>query len=220
MKQALVTGANRGIGLELCKQLKQNGYQVGAVCRKASAELKQAGVEIIESVDVTNEADIQKLVAQLKDRSLDLLINNAGILREGDLQSLNAEDLLEQFRVNAMGPLLVTRALLAKLKSPSKVAMITSRMGSIADNDSGSYYGYRASKAALNAFSKSLTIDLKPKGIAVALLHPGYVQTDMTGHAGDRTPENSAKNLLQRIEGMNLENTGTFWHCEGDVLPW
>jgi NAD(P)-dependent dehydrogenase (short-subunit alcohol dehydrogenase family) len=220
MKQALVTGANRGIGLELCRQLKGNGYQVWGVCREASPELKQIGIQLIESIDVTSEPDLRKMALTIDAQSLDLVINNAGILRMGDLQSFTTEDILAQYQVNSLAPLLVTRALLPKLKNPSKVAMITSRMGSIADNTSGSYYGYRASKAALNAIAKSLSIDLRDRGIAIGVLHPGFVQTDMTQHSGDRTPKDSATNLLQRIEDLNIENSGTFWHCDGPILPW
>lgn len=217
---ALVTGANRGIGLELVKQLKQKGYQVWAVCRTASDELRKLDVHIIDGVDVTNESELQKMVQQIPDHSLDVVINNAGILEEDRFFDFQVDDLLAQFKVNAVGPLLVTKSLHKKMKSPSKIAMITSRMGSIADNTSGSYYGYRASKAALNAFAKSLSIDLKADKIAIGILHPGFVQTDMTNHNGDRTPENSAANLLKRVDELSLANTGTFWHCDGEKLPW
>lgn len=220
MKNALVTGANRGIGLELSRQLKEQGYSVWGVCRKASQELRDLGVTLVESMDVTREADIKKLAESLNDDSLDLVINNAGVLRAGELYNFTVDDILDQFQVNALGALLVTRALLPKLRKPGKVAMITSRMGSIADNTSGSYYGYRASKAALNAFTKSLAIDLQDRSIAVGAFHPGFVQTDMTQHSGDRTPKDSAKNLLQRIHELNLQNTGSFWHCDGPILPW
>ena len=102
----------------------------------------------------------------------------------------------------------------------SKVGIITSRMGSIADNDSGGSYAYRMSKAAVNAAGKSLSIDLKPKGIAVAILHPGWVRTDMTGHGGLIDADESAKGLLDRMAELNLDNSGTFWHMNGEVLPW
>jgi NAD(P)-dependent dehydrogenase (short-subunit alcohol dehydrogenase family) len=102
----------------------------------------------------------------------------------------------------------------------SKIANITSRMGSIADNDSGGRYGYRASKAALNAFGKSLAVDLKPRGIAVAQLHPGYVKTRMVNFGGLISPEESARGLAERIANLTLENTGSFWHSNGEELPW
>jgi len=133
---------------------------------------------------------------------------------------MNFDSIEEQMEVNAYGPLRVTTTLLPQLKEGSKIANITSRMGSIADNTSGNYYGYRASKAALNAFGKSLAEDLKPQGISVAQLHPGFVQTRMVGFNGDISPEQAAKGLAQRIEELNVGNSGGFWHSNGDVLPW
>ena len=122
--------------------------------------------------------------------------------------------------MNALAPLRVTEALLPNLKEGSKVAMITSRMGSIADNGSGSRYGYRMSKAALNAAGKSLSLDLKDQGISVVLLHPGFVQTDMVNHAGDIPAETAAERLIQRIDELSLDTTGQFFHSNGEGLPW
>ena len=122
--------------------------------------------------------------------------------------------------MNALGALRTVHALLPRLHEGSKIALITSRMGSIADNGSGAYYGYRMSKAALNAAGKSLALDLKARGVAVALLHPGMVRTEMTGGHGNLGPEEAAAQLVQRIEALSLENTGTFWHANGEVLPW
>lgn len=133
---------------------------------------------------------------------------------------MNDGDLEEQFAVNAIAPLRVTRALLGNLTSGSKVALITSRMGSIADNDSGGYYGYRMSKAALNAAGKSLANDLQGPGIAVAILHPGMVATRMIGFNSDVSPAQAAAGIAARIDELTLENSGTFWHANGDVLPW
>lgn len=220
MKHALITGANRGIGLEFCRQLKKDGWFVIAVCRQSSKELQDLGVRVIEAIDVTDEVALDRLADQIEAESLDLLINNAGLLIRDELETFNADDILRQFEVNALAPLLLTRRLLGKMKKDSKIAMITSRMGSIEDNGSGGYYGYRASKAALNAFSKSLSIDLRSNRIAIGILHPGFVQTNMTAFQGDLTPAQSAEFLLKRIEHLNLENTGTFWHCMGESLPW
>lgn len=122
--------------------------------------------------------------------------------------------------INAYAPLRVCETLLTHLKSGSKIANITSRMGSIADNDSGGRYGYRASKAALNAFGKSLAMDLKPKGIAVAQLHPGYVKTRMVNFGGVISPEEAAAGIVARIDALTLDNTGSFWHSNGEELPW
>lgn len=154
-----------------------------------------------------------------------MLINNAGIIQRVMLENLDFDSIREQFEINALGALRMTHALLPNLKSGSKIVLMTSRMGSIADNTSGSSYGYRMSKVALSmALSmagKSLAHDLKPRGIAVAILHPGLVQTCMTNFiANGITPEESVKGLLARIDQLTLENTGTFWHANGEVLPW
>jgi NAD(P)-dependent dehydrogenase (short-subunit alcohol dehydrogenase family) len=125
-----------------------------------------------------------------------------------------------QFEVNALGALRTVDALSPLLGEGSRIGLITSRMGSIADNGSGGHYGYRMSKAALNAAGRSLAIDLKPRGIAVLLLHPGYVRTDMTGGGGDVEPEQAAANLLARLDGLDLSASGSFLHANGEPLPW
>lgn len=220
MKQVLITGANRGIGLELARHYAQEGWRVIGVCREASDELQALAGQVIAGVDVTQDDGITRLTSELGDQPLDLLINNAGLLRDEQLGSIDFDSIRQQMEINAYAPLRVTEALLPNLREGSKVANITSRMGSIADNDSGGRYGYRASKAALNAFGKSLAVDLKPRGIAVAQLHPGYVKTRMVNFGGLISPEESAAGLAQRIEGLNLENSGSFWHSNGEVLPW
>lgn len=219
-KQVLVTGANRGIGLELCRQLKDQGHQVTAVCRSSSAELDALGVQVMDQCDVADHASVKKLAEQLKDQQFDVLINNAGVLASNTLGDIDYHSVVKQFQVNAMAPLMVTETLLGHLKPAAKVAIVTSRMGSMSDNDSGGHYGYRMSKAAVNMAGTSLAVDLKPKGIAVGLLHPGYVKTDMTGHQGHVNTEHSAQGLLARIEELNMDNSGTFWHAEGEQLPW
>jgi len=223
MQTALVTGSNRGIGLELCKQLKQRGFHVIATCRHPSAELNALGVEIIDQVDVSDPESLQALAQKLAGRKLDWLINNAGIaggLGLRDIDANTVESFQRMYQVNSLGPLLTTQALLENLSSGSKVGLVTSRMGSIDDNDSGGSYAYRMSKAALNAAGKSLSIDLKPKGIAVAILHPGWVRTDMTGHGGLIDTDESARGLLDRMAELTLATSGTFWHMNGEVLPW
>lgn len=149
-----------------------------------------------------------------------MLINNAGLLGDEVLGNIDYDSIRQQFEINTIAPLQVTEALLDNLNEGGKIANITSRMGSIADNDSGGRYGYRASKAAFNAIGKSLAEDLKPRGIAVAQLHPGWVQTRMVNFGGLITPEESAAGLIERIENLTLENTGGFWHSNGETLPW
>lgn len=220
MQTVLITGANRGIGLALCKNYIAQGWQVLAVCRSASPELVESGARVIAGVDVTDQAALNKLADTFTGKKIDLLINNAGILQREALGNLDYASIEQQFKVNAVAPLRVTEAFLGNLQRGAKVAFITSRMGSIGDNTSGSYYGYRMSKAALNAAAMSLARDLHPKGIAVAILHPGFVQTAMVNFGGDISAEESARRLSQRIADLTLENSGTFWHSNGDVLPW
>jgi len=216
----VITGANRGIGLALAQQWKARGDRVLAVCRQASAALVDSGVEIIDGVDVSTADGVSNLSSGLGDTSVDLLYNNAGIMLSETVDEMNFEQILRQFEVNTLGPLRVTMALLDNLHQGSKVGLMTSRMGSIADNTSGKKYGYRISKAGLNAAGKSLALDLHDRGIAVAILHPGWVQTDMTGHSGNLTVDEAATNLIARMDELNLENSGTFWHSDGSVLPW
>jgi NAD(P)-dependent dehydrogenase (short-subunit alcohol dehydrogenase family) len=220
---ALVTGSNRGIGLELCNQLKQRGFDVIATCRSSSDALQQLGVEVIENVEVSDPASLEKLVASLSGRRIDWLINNAGIADGIAMDELNEKTIASckrMFEVNSLGPLLATQSLVNNLGEGSKVAIITSRMGSMADNDSGGSYGYRMSKAAVNAAGKSLSVDLKPQGIAVGILHPGWVRTDMTSHDGLMDTDEAASGLLARMDELNLENSGSFWHSNGELLPW
>ncbi len=219
-KTVLITGANRGIGLSLVKEYLGKGDSVIGVCRRSSSELEATGAQVIDGVDVSKPEDMKTLLSKLGDKKLDVLINNAGILRSSSLNDLNYDDIMAQFEVNAVGPIRVASALLKNLGEGSKVALITSRMGSVEDNSSGGAYGYRMSKSALNAAGKSLSIDLKPKGIAVALLHPGWVNTEMVNFNGQIEPEESAKGLVARIDELNLDNSGGFWHTNGEMLPW
>ena len=220
MQTVLITGANRGIGLALAKNYLAQGWRVVAVCRTSSEELSESGADIIAGIDVTQPKCIANLAARLTGKTLDLVINNAGILRVDQLQALEAETISEQFTVNALAPLLVAEALLGNLGAGAKLAFITSRMGSIGDNSSGGFYGYRMSKAALNAAAVSLARDLKPRGIAVGLLHPGYVQTAMVNFGGDISADVAAARLVLRISELNLDNSGGFWHSNGEYLPW
>jgi len=220
MSVSVVTGANRGIGLELCRELKRRGREVVAVCRERSKELDELSTRVIDKIDVADEASIAKLREALAKDSIDLLVNNAGILRPDSLDGVETDSIRIQLEVNALAPLLVTKALLPCMKSGAKVALITSRMGSIGDNTSGGYYGYRMSKAALNAAGMSLAHDLKPRGIAILILHPGFVRTQMTAGHGAVAPIESARGLLDRIEELTLETTGRFLHMNGESLPW
>jgi NAD(P)-dependent dehydrogenase (short-subunit alcohol dehydrogenase family) len=219
MSTILVTGCNRGIGLQLARQLMDRGDDVIGVCRKASEELQATGATIVSGIDVSDGASMPALSAAVGDRQIDVLINNAGILRGDSLADLDYDGMLEQYRVNTLGPLRVTEALLGNLSEGSKVIIVSSRVGSIEDNSSGGNYGYRASKTAVNMVGTNLKHDLAPKGIDVALLHPGLVATNMTGGTGI-SPADSASGLIQCIDGLDLANSGGFWHAEGYELPW
>lgn len=216
----VITGANRGIGLELARQWQARGERVIPVCREPSTELRELGAGIVDGVDVAREEGAEALSEALAGERVDVLYNNAGILIDENLNNMDWATMRQQFEVNALGPLRVTHALLPNMGEGGKVGLMTSRMGSIADNDSGGRYGYRMSKAALNAAGKSLSVDLAPRGIAVAILHPGFVQTDMTRGRGQIPPAEAAERLIRRMDELTLENTGTFWHSDGSVLPW
>lgn len=219
MATALITGANRGIGLEFSQQLRARGDEVIALCRKPSPELAALGVRSFEGVDVTDREALQAVSRDLGDTRIDVLINNAGIFQEESFDDLDFDRIRKQFEVNALGALLVTSVMQHHLAPGSKIILITSRMGSIGDNGSGSYYGYRMSKAALNMAGVNLAHDFRAKEIAVAILHPGFVATDMTGRNGIPAAE-AAKGLLERIDELKLQDSGGFWHSNGEQLPW
>ncbi len=222
----LITGANRGIGLEFCRQLTGRGDKVMAACRSCSSPLQDLkdevgdSLQLIEGADVTSAEGLARLRKGVEGAQIDLLINNAGLMEGVTLDELDIASIRRQFEINAIAPLQVTHALLGNLSEAAKVCIVTSRMGSIDDNDSGGSYGYRMSKAAANMVGRSLSVDLASRGVAVALLHPGYVRTDMTGGNGLMDTDESVTGLIGIIDRLDLENTGLFWHTNGAVLPW
>lgn len=222
MSNIVITGANRGIGLALTRLYRDRGDSVVAVCRQSSSELDALGVRVESGIDVTDGESLADLAGRLSEVDIDVLINNAGVMRRTDFNEI--EDQLDafrlQFEVNSLAPLRVTRALVDRLGEGSRVAIVTSRMGSIADNDSGGHYGYRMSKAAVNMGGVSMARELAERGIAVGLLHPGYVKTDMTGNTGNVDTDESATGLIRRIDELSMENTGSFYHANGEELPW
>ena len=222
MTRSVVTGANRGIGLELVRQLAARGESVVAACRKTSSELSAlvADIDIHEHLDVGDERSVAEFARRLGDEPVDMLINNAGILTSEELDSLEWGRIRQQFEVNSLGPLRVTSALIPLMAAGGKIGVVSSRVGSLQDNNSGGTYGYRISKAAANMVGVNLAHDLKPRGIAVFLLHPGYVRTAMTRGQGNSYPEEAARGLLERMDTLTLADTGTFWHANGESLPW
>ena len=223
MTTALITGAAGGIGRELARQLTARGTTVIAVCRKPVAELAQLAARVETGIDIATDAGCAALAARVAGVPLDLVIQNAGVLSEESLDALDdaaMAGIRHQFEVNALAPLRLTARLAPQMSRGAKLALITSRMGSIGDNTSGGFYGYRMSKAALNAAGRSLAHDLAPRGVAVAILHPGFVQTPMTGGRGDVDAATSARNLLARIDELTLATSGSFLHANGSPLPW
>jgi NAD(P)-dependent dehydrogenase (short-subunit alcohol dehydrogenase family) len=224
----LVTGANRGLGLEFTKQYAADGWNVLACCRapqQASALLAIANanknVEIL-ALDVANFAQIDALALQLKDRAIDVLINNAGVYPSSRFGSVDYDAWAEGFRVNSMAPLKMAEAFVQQLARSQlkKIATLTSKMGSIDDNTSGESYSYRASKTAVNMVMKSLSIDLKSYGISVVTLHPGWVQTDMGGRNALISAQTSVTGLRQVIDKLSLSNTGEFIAYDGKAINW
>lgn len=220
MATVLITGASRGIGLELARQYRDRGDTVVAACREATPELEALGVRVVEGVDVTDDSAVARMASALDGEPLDVLVNNAGVLSVESLDDLDLDRIRRQLEVNSLGPLRVTVALRDRLRPGAKVAIVTSRMGSVDDNTSGGYYGYRMSKAAVNMAGRSLAVDLKGRGVAVAILHPGFVRTDMTGHQGNVDPAESAAGLIARIDELTVDTSGRFWHANGEPLPW
>src|SRR5690606_37644620 len=165
------------------------------------------GAQVEPGVDVTDDAALKALAQRLGETRLDVVVLNAGIMTNevfGKIDAAGWDDMRRQFEVNALGPLRVAQALSGHLADAAKIGIITSRMGSVADNGSGGRYGYRASKSAVNAIGKSLAMDLQPRGVAVFLLHPGFVATDMVGGHGEVSPEHAAGQLAERLDSLTL----------------
>jgi NAD(P)-dependent dehydrogenase (short-subunit alcohol dehydrogenase family) len=224
----LITGANRGLGLEFTKQYAADGWRVMACCRdpqSASAlqEIAAAHKNVqVYALDVADFAQIDALAVQLKDEKIDVLINNAGVYPSSSFGNTNYDDWAEGFKINAMASLKMAEAFVTNITKSElkKIATLTSKMGSIDDNTSGESYIYRSSKTALNMVMKSLSIDLKPYGISVVTLHPGWVQTDMGGPNGLISAHTSVTGLRKVIDNLNLNSTGKFIAFNGSEIAW
>lgn len=218
----LVTGANRGLGLELTRQLAARGDTVLAAARRVSDELARLPVRVL-TLDVGDPRSIAALAGQVGDAPIDALVNNAGVSAEGKtLESLTAEDLERAFRVNSTGPALVTAALLKNLRAGAgrKIMNLSSQLGSIANNAGGSSYGYRASKAALNMITVSTANELRAEGFACFAVHPGWVRTDMGGEKAPLSPEQSVRDLIALLDRAGPAENGRFLDHAGRTLPW
>ena len=225
MPQALVTGANRGIGLELTRQLLESGYSVHATYRKTEGGLTELVHPLLHlhQLDVRSDEAIAA-VASVIDGGLDLLINNAGIAdgRWASVEDIDFEVVSEVIEVNAIAPIRVTRGLLPALERAGggTVVMMTSLMASIADCHSGRSYAYRASKTALNMLTVAMKNELLDRNISLMLLHPGWVETDMGGPNAPLQPKESVEGILNRIHEQTLEMSGRCVQYDGAHLPW
>ena len=226
--QVLITGANRGLGMEFTQQYAADGWNVLACCRHPQSALDlQALAKVnanitIQPLDVADFAQIDALALQLKDESIDVLINNAGVYPASSFGDTNYEAWAEGFKVNSMAPLKMAEAFVQHITRGQlkKIATLSSKMGSLDDNSSGESYSYRSSKTAVNMVMKSLSIDLKPYGISVVTLHPGWVQTDMGGSNALISVHTSVSGLRKVIESLSLESTGKFIAYDGKAIPW
>ena len=222
--QWIVTGASRGLGLEFVRQLALRGDRViGTVRREQELGSVEAAGGEPRLLDVSDAASRERFVAGLEGRAIDALLNNAGVMgATRALSELDLDDMRRCFEVNSLAPLALTRDLLANLRAGDHKLLLsmTSRMGSIEDNSSGGAYAYRASKAALNAIHKSLSIDLGPEGFRCVVLHPGWVRTDMGGPSAPLGIAESVAGLLAVVDRLDPEDNGAFFDFSGERIPW
>jgi len=226
----LITGSNRGIGLELVHQYAAQGWQVLACCRRPdqATALNRLGEQFpditIYALDVTQQVQVQKFAVHLQDCPIDILFNNAGIYGPDDAIFGNTDEArwLECLHTNVIAPMKMMEAFSTHVAASKHklIAAMSSKMGSMADNGSGGSYIYRSSKAALNAVMKSAAIDLAPRGMKVAILHPGWVQTDMGGPNAEITVAESVSRMREILGTITAENSGTFFDIDGSIIPW
>jgi NAD(P)-dependent dehydrogenase (short-subunit alcohol dehydrogenase family) len=220
----LITGANRGLGLEFAKQYSQDGWEVIGTARKPDAATELNALEVrVMQLDVADPGSIERLAKKLQEQPIDLLINNAGIFPRVDtLAEVDFDDVTRTLEVNTVGPMRVTRALLDNLRAgkAKQIVSITSGLGSIANNQSGRYYGYRESKAALNMFTRSIAAELRDDGFICIVMNPGWVQTDMGGPQAPLEAPESIRGMRAVIDKLTRADTGTFWQHDGTQLPW
>lgn len=220
----LITGANRGIGLELARQYADDGWQVIGTARRpdAAEELRATGARVLQ-LDVTDQESVMRMADALSDQAIDILINNAGILPNiQKLADVDFDTFDQILAVNTVGPVRVTQALLPNLRAGDikKIMNTTSGLGSISLNTSGGFYGYRESKAALNMFTKTIANELGPEGFVCIVMNPGWVQTDMGGPDAPVEVEDSAAGIRTVIASVDADDNGTFWTFKGTQETW
>ncbi|MDH5517243.1 MAG: SDR family oxidoreductase [Gammaproteobacteria bacterium] len=230
-RSVLITGANRGIGLQMVRQSVKNGWRVYACCRQPGAAdelIKVAsltpGQVSVHVLDIAETAQIQALAYELRNTPIDWLINNAGVYGSAEHQfgKTDEQNWLTTFRINTIGPMKMTEAFIDNLESGSekKVVTLSSKMASMADNSSGGSYIYRSTKAALNAVIKSLSIDLKSRNISVVAMHPGWVKTDMGGPNAEIDTQESVVNIFNIVETSGMQDSGAFYDIDGTIIAW
>ena len=219
-KHAVITGCNRGIGLALAKHYADDGYEVTAIVRRSTPALDGLATTIIDGIELTNPENITRVASKLKGKPIDLLLNVAGIMQWETVEEICFDKIRSQFEVNALAPLALSTALTPNLVEGAKVVFLTSRLGSITDSLSGSGYGYRMSKAALNMAAKTLSVDLKGQGIHVGILHPGSVKTSLNKLGGQIEVSESIAGLAARITELSENTSGRFLHQNGTELAW
>ena len=224
MTNVLIIGASRGIGLEFANQFSKKGVNLYLTCRKSNPQITSYSTnnnaKIIENIDISKD-EVSELFKnnEILPKKIDICVFNAGVLTRDNLENWSSDDIQWQFNCNSIGPLRAVRGLADRFSEGSQFFILSSRMGSISDA-SGGMYGYRMSKTAVNMVGKALSNDLKEKGVQVGILHPGYVKTDMTAGNGNIEVDESVSGLMKIIEGFSMEKTGTFWHTNGEELPW
>ena len=226
MARWVVTGANRGIGLEFARQLSRQGETVIATARQPEKARELAAIEgvRIEELDVASPRSIEALAGRLRGQAVDVLVNNAGIGGpDHGIEELAGEDLIEYFRVDAIGPLMLARALLPNLRAagtPRRIVSLSSGLGSISQNDNGGWYGYRAAKAALDQYTRTMAAELGPERFICIVISPGWVRTDMGGEGATTSAADSVRGMLKVIDGLTPRDNGKFLSHTGREVPW
>ena len=225
MSNILIIGANRGLGLEFAKQYSNKNHNIFATTRNnsASQELNEIKNSNIFELDLNSDESLNKFVNEISPQKIDILIHNAGIFRDEQLeQDLDINAWMNEMRINAVIPIILARKLKANIQmaKDKKIVFISSQMGSIDDNYSGRFYFYRSSKSALNSAAKSLSIDWKEDGISILIIHPGWVKTDMGGNNANLEISDSISQMIKVIDDMTLSNSGTFVNYAGKKLEW
>ena len=225
----LVVGADRGIGWSAAVALHERGDRVVAACLGDGADLVARGIAVHREIDVTSDGSVARLLHELTAAGarLEWLFHVAGVLQLDDLQSVDFDEVRREFEINSLGPLRVVKALAPLLDEDAKVGIVTSRVASLGDNTSGLMYAYRMSKAAANMAGLNLSHELRERGVAVLMLHPGMVATDLTKDLGGNyataeyiTPVAAAGGLIANMDGLSLATSGRFQHSNGEYLPW